>query len=160
MVTCTNSTRTTPAYVTPEIWMKAWMTTVAVLAVSMFLVWSVIGAVTAAFFGVTADNLQALLYLCGAAVSISSLGNIAVDWFLVRSRRGRLRIVEEATGRVVVVAPHQIAAALAPWYAGSAQPDVVAERLNRLQTWYMAGQPGRHLEAVMGLSINPVRKSV
>ena len=160
MVTCTKPTASAAGYRTPERWMKVWLFTAVSLAAGMFLAWSVGAALAAAFLGATAENIRFTLYACGGAWSISLLANIAIDWFRVRAARGRLRIVEEATGRVVVVAPHQLAAAIAPWYADSAQPAVTAERLNRLQTWYMAGETNPHLEAVMGLSINPVaRKS-
>lgn len=164
MVTCTNRSRTVTAsaagYTTPEMWMRAWLFTTVSLAVAMFLAWSVGSAVAAAFFGTSAEGLRYLLCVCGFAWAGSLLINIAVDWFCVRAARGRLRIVQDATGRVVVVAPHQLADALGPWYADAARPVVIADRLSRLQASYMAGETDPHIEAVMGLSINPVvRKS-
>jgi len=160
VVTCTKPTASAASYRTPERWMKIWMIMTGLLGLIMFLAWSVGAALAATFFGADADNLQYTLYASAFAWSIASLANIAIDWFRVRAARGRLRIVQEDTGRVVVVAPHQLADALAPWYADAARPAVVADRLNRLQASYMAGETDPHIEAVMGLSINPVvRKS-
>lgn len=165
MVTCTTRNRTATAsdaagYRTPEIWMKIWMIMTGLLALGMFLAWSVGAALAVAFFGATAENIRFTLYACAAVWSIASLLNIAIDWLRVRARRGRLRIAEAGGDRVVVVAPHRIADALAPWFADAARPVVMADRLARLQTSYMAGQPDRHLEALLGLMVSPVaRKS-
>ena len=160
MVTCTKPTASAAGYRTPERWMKVWLLTAVSLAAGMFLAWSVGAALAAAFLGATAENIRFTLYACAGAWAISLLANIAIDWLRVRAARGRLRIVQEATGRVVVVAPHQLADALAPWYADAAQPAVIADRLSRLQASYMAGETDPHIAVVMGLSINPVvRKS-